>query len=47
MSQAAVHLVDHVIQHVAVRQCVLSLPIPLRVLLAAPPELVTPVRQVV
>ena len=30
-----------------VRQCVLSLPIPLRVLLAAQPELVTPVLQVV
>jgi hypothetical protein len=36
------HLVDHVIRHVPVRQWVLSLPIPLRVLLAAQPELVTP-----
>ena len=47
MSQTAVHLVDHVIPHVPVRQWVLSLPIPLRVLLAAQPELVTPVLQVV
>jgi len=34
MSQTAAHLVDHVIPHVPVRQWVLSLPIPLRVLLA-------------
>jgi hypothetical protein len=47
MSQTAAHLVDHVIRHVPVRQWVLSLPIPLRVLLAAQPELVTPVLQVV
>jgi hypothetical protein len=47
MSQTAAHLVDHVIPHVPVRQWVLSLPIPLRVLLAARPELVTPVLQVV
>ena len=47
MSQTAAHLVDHVIPHVPVRQWVLSLPIPLRVLLAAQPELVTPVLQVV
>ena len=47
MSQTAAHLVDHVIPHVPVRQWVLSLPIPLRVLLAAQPELVTPVVQVV
>ena len=33
--------------HVPVRQWVLSLPIPLRLLLAAQPELVTPVLQVV
>ena len=46
-SQTAAHLVDHVIPHVPVRQWVLSLPIPLRVLLAAQPELVTPVLQVV
>ena len=47
MSQTAAHLVDHVIPHVPVRQWVLSLPIPLRVLLAAQPEPVTPVLQVV
>jgi hypothetical protein len=47
MSQTAAHLVDHVIPHVPVRQWVLSLPIPLRVLLAAQPELVTPVLRLV
>ena len=47
MSQTAAHLVDHVIRHVPVRQWVLSLPIPLRALLAAQPELVTPMLQVV
>ncbi|MCC7100947.1 MAG: transposase [Rubrivivax sp.] len=47
MSQTAARLVGHVIPHVPVRQWVLSLPIPLRVLLAAQPELVTPVLQVV
>lgn len=51
MSQTAAHLVDHVIPHVPVRQwvrlCQLRLPIPLRVLLAAQHELVTPVLQVV
>ena len=44
MSQTAAHLLDHVIPHV---QWVLSLPIPLRLLLAAQPKLVTPVLQVV
>lgn len=38
---------DRVITHVRVRQWVLSLPIPLRALLAAQPELVTPVPQAV
>ncbi len=47
MAQTAAHLVDYVIPHVPVRQWVLSLPIPLRLLLAAQPELVTPVLQVV
>ena len=47
MSQTAAHLLDHVIPRVPVRQWVLSLPIPLRVLLAAQPERVTPVLQVV
>jgi len=43
MSQTAAHLVDHVIPHVPVRQWVLSMPIPLRLLLAAQPEPVPPV----
>ena len=47
MAQTAAHLLDHVIPHMPVRQWVLSLPIPLRLLLAAPPKLVTPVLQVV
>ena len=47
MAQTAAHLVDHVIPHVPVRQWVLSLPIPLRLLLAAQPKLVTVVLQVV
>ena len=47
MSQTAAHLVDHVIPHGPVRRWMLSLPIPLRVLLAAQPELVTPVLHVV
>ena len=47
MAQRAAHLVDHVIPHVPVRQWVLSLPIALRLLLAAQPKLVTPVLQVV
>ena len=47
MSQTAAHLVDHVIPHGPERQWVLSLPIPLRLLLAAQPELVRPVLQVV
>ena len=40
-AQTAAHLVDHVIPHVQVRHWVLSLPIPLRLLLAARPKLVT------
>ena len=47
MAQTAAHLVDHVIPHVPVRQWVLSLPIPLRLLWAAQPKLVTPVLPVV
>jgi HPt (histidine-containing phosphotransfer) domain-containing protein len=43
MSQTAARLVDHVIPQVPVRQWVLSLPIPLRLLLAAQPQLITPV----
>jgi hypothetical protein len=47
MAQTAVHLVDHAIPHVPVRQWVLSVPIPLCLLLAAQPKPVTPVLQVV
>ena len=51
MAQTAARLVDHVIPHVPVRPWVLiwvmRLPIPLRLLLAAQPKLVTPVLQVV
>jgi len=47
MAQTAAHLVDHVIPRVPVSERVLSLPIPLRLLLAAQPKLVTPVLQVV
>ena len=51
MEQTAAHLVDHVLPHVPVRRWVLigvmSLPIPLRLLLAAQPRLVTPALQVV
>jgi hypothetical protein len=47
MSQTATHLMDYVIPHVPVRQWLLSLPIPLSLLLAAQPELVTPVLQMV
>jgi len=47
MAQTAAHLLDHVIPHVPVRQWVHSLPIPLRLLLAAQPKLVTLVLQVV
>jgi hypothetical protein len=43
----AAHLVDHVIPHVPVRHLVLSLPISLRLLLAAKPVLVTPALQLV
>jgi len=47
MSQTAAQLVDHLIPRVPVRQSLLSLPIVLRLLLAAQPQLVTPVRPVV
>jgi hypothetical protein len=47
MWQTSAPLADHVIPHVPVRQWVLSLPIRPRLLLAAQPELVTPVLQVV
>jgi hypothetical protein len=44
-SQTAAHLVEHVIPHVPVRQWVLSLPIPRRVLLAGQSELAKQVVQ--
>jgi hypothetical protein len=47
VAQTAAHLVDHVIPQVPVRHWVLSLPILLRLRLAAQPKLVTPVPQVV
>ena len=43
MVETAAHLVDHVIPRVPVRQWVLSFPIPLRFLLAAHPQLLSPV----
>ena len=47
MAPTLAHLVDHVIPHLPVRQWVLLLPIPLRLLLAAQPKLVTPILQAV
>lgn len=47
MTQTTAHRVDHVIPRLLVRQWVLSLPIALRLLLAAQPKSVTPVLQVV
>jgi hypothetical protein len=47
MSETAAYLVDKVIPRVPVRQWVLSFPIPLRVLFASHPELLTPVLRIV
>ena len=51
VAQMAAHLFDHVIPHVSVRRwvrvCQARLPIPLRLLLAAQPKLMTSVLQVV
>ena len=47
MAETAAHLVDHVIPRVPVRQWVLSFPIPLRILFAAYPQLLTPVLQII
>ena len=47
MAQTAAHLIDHVIAHAPVRQWVLALTIPLRLLLTAQPKLATPVLQVI
>ncbi|OYU93018.1 MAG: IS91 family transposase, partial [Burkholderiales bacterium PBB5] len=46
MLRRGAQVVDHFIPHVPVRQWVLSLPIPLRLLLAVQPGLVKPVLQV-
>ncbi len=47
LAESAAHLVDQVIPRVPVRQWVLSAPIPLRVLFAAYPELLTPVLRII
>ncbi len=47
MAETAAHLVDDVIPQVPVRQWVLSFPIPLRFLLAAHPQLLSPVLKVI
>ena len=47
MAETAAHLVDHVIPRVPVRQWVVSFPIPLRILFAAHPQLLTPVLQII
>ena len=47
MAETAAHLVDHLIPRVPVRQWVLAFPIPLRVLFAAHPEVLTPVLRIV
>jgi hypothetical protein len=47
MAETAAHLVDYVIPPVPVRQWVLSFPIPLRTLLAAHPQLLSAVLQIV
>ena len=47
MVETAAYLVDHLIPRVPVRQWVLSFPIPLRVLFASHPALLTPVLQIV
>ena len=46
MGETAAYLVDHLIPRVPVRQWVLSFPIPLHVLFAAHPQLLTPVLQI-
>ena len=47
MAQSAAYLRDEVIPKVPVRQWVLSFPIPLRILFAAHPELLTPVLRII
>ncbi len=47
MAESTAHLVDQVIPRVPVRLWVLSFPNPLRILFAAPPELLTPVLRII
>ena len=47
MAESATVLVDEIIPRVPVRQWVLSFPIALRILIAAPPELLTPVLRII
>jgi hypothetical protein len=47
MAETAAYLVDRVIPRVPVRQWVLSFPIPLRIVLAAHPEVLTPLLRIV
>ena len=47
MAESAAHPVDQVIPRVPIRQWVLSLPIPLRILFAAHPEWLTPVLRII
>ena len=47
MGESAAYLVDQVIPRVPVRQWVLSFPIPLRILFAAHPELLTSVLRII
>ena len=47
MAENRPHLVDHVIPPVPVRQWVISLPIPLRLLFAAQPQLLAPLLQAI
>jgi len=47
MAETAAHLADNVIPRQPVRQWVISFPIPLRILLASQPQLLSPVLQVI
>jgi hypothetical protein len=47
MAETAAYLVDHILPRVAVRQWVLSFPIPLRSLFAVYPALLTPVLRII
>ena len=47
MAETGAHLVDNVIAPVPVRQWVLSFPVPLRIVFAAYPQLLTPVLQII